>query len=64
MSPTVIVGTGLTGFTLARELRKLDTESPLLLVTAGDGRLLGFALTGSAVAEQQALTKQLPPLLS
>ena len=31
---------------------------------SGDGRLLGFALTGGAAAEKQALTKQLPPILS
>lgn len=37
-SPVVIVGTGLSGYTLARELRKLDTETPLLLITADDGR--------------------------
>ncbi|MDQ2693861.1 MAG: FAD-dependent oxidoreductase, partial [Pseudomonadota bacterium] len=28
------------------------------------GRLLGFALTGGAVAEKQALTRELPPLLA
>ena len=29
----------------------------------GQGRLLGFALTGAAVAEKQSLTKELPPWL-
>ena len=36
--PIVIIGTGLSGYTLAREFRKLDTETPLTLITADDGR--------------------------
>ncbi|WP_137819070.1 NAD(P)/FAD-dependent oxidoreductase [Pseudomonas sp. 2FG] len=39
MSPAVvIVGTGLAGYNLAKEFRKLDAETPLLLLTADDGR--------------------------
>ena len=37
-TPVVIVGTGLAGYNLAKEWRKLDTETPLLLITADDGR--------------------------
>ena len=37
-APVVIVGTGLAGYNLARECRKLDSETPLLLITAEDGR--------------------------
>ena len=37
-APVVIVGTGLAGYDLAREFRKLDSETPLLLITADDGR--------------------------
>lgn len=37
MKPLVIVGTGLSGYTLARELRKRDTTTPLLLISADDG---------------------------
>ncbi|VVN37964.1 Rubredoxin-NAD(+) reductase [Pseudomonas fluorescens] len=37
-SPVVIIGTGLAGYNLAREFRKLDGETPLLLITADDGR--------------------------
>ena len=32
------VGTGLAGYNLAREFRKLDSETPLLLITSDDGR--------------------------
>ncbi len=37
-APVVIVGTGLAGYSLAREFRKLDGQTPLLLITADDGR--------------------------
>ncbi len=37
-APLVIIGTGLAGYNLAREWRKLDSETPLLLITADDGR--------------------------
>lgn len=36
-APIVIVGTGLSGYTLAREVRKLDKETPIVMVTADDG---------------------------
>ncbi|SFL86176.1 NAD(P)/FAD-dependent oxidoreductase [Marinobacter zhejiangensis] len=36
-APIVIVGTGLSGFSLAREIRKQDKEVPILMVTADDG---------------------------
>jgi len=38
MHPLVIIGTGLAGYNLAREFRKLDAERPLLLLTSDDGR--------------------------
>jgi rubredoxin-NAD+ reductase len=36
--PLVIIGTGLAGYNLAREFRKHDSQTPLLLITADDGR--------------------------
>lgn len=38
MNPIIIIGTGLAGYQLARELRKLDQTTPLMLITATDGR--------------------------
>jgi rubredoxin-NAD+ reductase len=38
MNPIVIIGTGLAGYSLAKEIRKLDAERPLLLLTSDDGR--------------------------
>lgn len=34
---TLIIGSGMAGITLAREIRKLDRERPLTVVTADDG---------------------------
>ncbi|EBA01573.1 FAD-dependent oxidoreductase [Marinobacter sp. ELB17] len=36
-NPIVIVGSGLAGYSLVRELRKHDADAPILLVTADDG---------------------------
>ena len=36
-APVVIIGTGLAGYNLAREFRKLDAEAPLVLLTSDDG---------------------------
>lgn len=38
MNTLVIVGTGLAGYNLAKEFRKLDSERPLLIITQDDGR--------------------------
>lgn len=38
MSPLIVVGTGLAGYSFAKEFRKLDSEHPLVLLTADDGR--------------------------
>lgn len=35
--PIVIVGTGLAGYNLAREIRKLDTQTPIVMISADDG---------------------------
>lgn len=69
-APVVIVGTGLAGYNLAREFRKLDGETPLLLITADDGRSYskpmlstGFAkhkdADGLSMAEPGAMAEQL-----
>ena len=55
VAPLVIIGSGLAGYNLAREVRKLDTRRPLLLITADDGHSyskpllsLGFAMKKEA----------------
>jgi len=37
MHPIVIVGSGLAGYTLLKEIRKRDTSTPVTLVTVDDG---------------------------
>ena len=37
MHPIVIVGSGLAGYTLLKEIRKRDAATPVTLVTADDG---------------------------
>ena len=69
-APVVIVGTGLAGYNMAREFRKLDSETPLLLITADDGRSYskpmlstGFGKNkeadGLSMATPQAMAEQL-----
>ncbi|MGH1373623.1 MAG: FAD-dependent oxidoreductase [Cellvibrionaceae bacterium] len=36
-APIVIIGSGLAGYNLAREIRKLDGITPMVMVTADDG---------------------------
>jgi rubredoxin-NAD+ reductase len=50
MDPIVIVGSGLAGYTLARELRKLDRESPLVMVSADDGSFYSKPNLSNALA--------------
>lgn len=38
MHPVVIIGTGLAGFNTLKEFRKLDKETPVVMLTADDGR--------------------------
>lgn len=35
--PIVIIGSGMAGYAVAREFRKLNSEAPLLMITADDG---------------------------
>jgi rubredoxin-NAD+ reductase len=37
-APVIIIGTGLAGYNLVKEFRKQDVETPVLMITADDGR--------------------------
>lgn len=61
MHPIIIIGSGFAGYTLAREFRKLDSTSPLIIITSDDGRsypkpMLSNALSKGKTAEQLALS--------
>lgn len=52
--PIVIIGTGLAGYSLAKELRKIDTQVPLILITQDDGHF--YSKPQLSTALQQAKT--------
>ncbi|WP_250458678.1 FAD-dependent oxidoreductase [Microbulbifer litoralis] len=48
--PLVIVGTGLAGYNLAREFRKLDKTTPLVMVSGDDGTFYSKPLLSASLA--------------
>ena len=48
---TVIIGTGMAGITLARELRKLDAETSIILITGDDGAVYSKPMISNAFAQ-------------
>jgi rubredoxin-NAD+ reductase len=52
-APIVIVGTGLAGYTTARELRKLDTQTRLELITADEGHFYSKPMISNALGRDQ-----------
>jgi rubredoxin---NAD+ reductase len=53
-SPVVIVGTGIAGYTVARELRKLDAHVPITLVSEDDGAFYSKPTLSNALAMKKA----------
>jgi rubredoxin-NAD+ reductase len=60
MAPIVIVGAGMAAYSVARELRKLDRSTPLLIVASDDGDAYAKPMLSNAIA----LGKQAPQLVS
>jgi rubredoxin-NAD+ reductase len=54
MNAIVIVGSGLAGYTLARELRKRDRESPITIVTRDRGEFYAKPSLSNALAQSKA----------
>ena len=48
--PVVIVGSGLAGYTVAREFRKLDTATPALILSADHGGFYSKPMLSNALA--------------
>ena len=48
MNPIVILGSGLAGYNVARELRKLDQETPLTVISADSGSFYSKPMLSSA----------------
>ncbi len=51
MKPILIVGAGLAGYTVARELRKLNKAVPIMIVTADNGGFYSKPMLSNAFAQ-------------
>lgn len=51
--PIIIIGTGLAGYNLAREFRKCDSETELVLVTQDDGAFYSKPMLSNALAKNK-----------
>jgi rubredoxin-NAD+ reductase len=54
MNPIVIVGSGLAGYNVARELRKLDKETPLTVISADSAHFYSKPMLSSALGSGKA----------
>lgn len=54
MNPIIILGTGLAGFNLAKEIRKLDKETPVTLLTRDDGCIYSKPMLSNALGKGKA----------
>lgn len=59
--PIIVIGTGLAGYNLVREIRKYDSEQPVIIVTSDDGRsyskpMLSTGFTKNTTASELAMT--------
>lgn len=52
-APLVIIGSGLAGYNLAREWRKLDSDSELLIITADEGDFYSKPMLSNALAKHK-----------
>lgn len=57
MPPITIIGSGLAGYTLAREIRKLDKNIALRIITADDGSFYSKPMLSNALTKQMDLKK-------
>jgi rubredoxin-NAD+ reductase len=51
--PVVIIGSGLAGYTLAREFRKLDGEAPLVMLSSDHGGFYSKPMLSNAFAQNK-----------
>ena len=49
-SPVTIIGSGLAGYTVAREFRKLDAETPIQIISADHGGFYSKPTLSNALA--------------
>lgn len=51
MDPIIIIGTGLAGYNLGKEFRKLDATTPLIFITSDDGSFYSKPMLSNALAK-------------
>jgi rubredoxin-NAD+ reductase len=54
MEPIIIIGAGLAGWTTVREFRKLDTTTPVVLITGDSGDFYAKPSLSNAFAQKRA----------
>lgn len=52
--PIIIIGTGLSGYTLGKDFRKYDQETPLMFITADDGRSYSKPMISTGFAKKKS----------
>lgn len=52
--PVVIVGSGLAGYTVAREFRKLDTDTPVIIFSQDHGGFYSKPMLSNAFAQKKS----------
>lgn len=52
--PVVIVGSGLAGYTLAREFRKLDSQTPLVMISADHAGFYSKPMLSNTFAQKKS----------
>lgn len=52
-APVIIIGTGLAGYSLAREFRKLDKDTPLLLISRDDAHSYSKPMLSTGFTKQK-----------
>lgn len=52
--PVVIIGSGLAGYTVAREFRKLDAETPVVILSADHGGFYSKPMLSNAYAQKKS----------
>ena len=57
MHPIVIIGSGLAGYNVARELRKLDQQTPLTLISTDSAHFYSKPMLSSALSSGKAPEK-------
>src|SRR5674476_737555 len=51
MKPIVVLGSGLAGYTLVRELRKLDSDAAITLISRDSGNYYSKPMLSNALAQ-------------